>query len=43
MADPIVFGFDPGNSEATGVIAPSGKGNLLSIPSDIGRTPNMLL
>src|SRR5215212_7811813 len=36
MADPIVFGLDPGNSEATGVVAPSGKGGLLTIPSDIG-------
>src|SRR3954451_10892539 len=36
MADPIVFGLDPGNSEATGTIASSGKGSLLTIPSDIG-------
>jgi len=36
MADPIVFGLDPGNSEATGVVAPNGKGSLLTIPSDIG-------
>ena len=36
MADPIVFGLDPGNSEATGVVAASGKGSVLTIPSDIG-------
>ena len=36
MTDPIVFGLDPGNSEATGVVAPSGKGSVLTIPSDIG-------
>jgi hypothetical protein len=36
MADPIVFGLDPGNSEATGTIASSGKGSVLTIPSDIG-------
>src|SRR5215207_5830477 len=36
MADPIVFGLDPGNSEATGVVARSGKGSVLTIPSDIG-------
>src|SRR6266508_3231298 len=36
MADLIVFGLDPGNSEATGTVAPRGKGSLLTIPSDIG-------
>src|SRR5215207_5073341 len=36
MTEPIVFGLDPGNSEATGVVAPTGKGSLLTIPSDIG-------
>jgi Actin like proteins N terminal domain len=36
MADLIVFGLDPGNSEATGTVAPSGKGSVLTIPSDIG-------
>src|SRR5215213_2886731 len=36
MTDPIVFGLDPGNSEATGVVAPRGKGSILTIPSDIG-------
>ena len=36
MTDAIVFGLDPGNSEATGVVAPRGKGSVLTIPSDIG-------
>ena len=36
MTEPIVFGLDPGNSEATGVVAPSGKGSVLTITSDIG-------
>jgi hypothetical protein len=36
MADPIVFGLDPGNSEATGVITPEGKVRILTIPSEIG-------
>jgi hypothetical protein len=36
MTDPIVFGLDPGNSEATGMVAPTGKGSVLTIPSDIG-------
>ena len=36
MTEPIVFGLDPGNSEATGVVAPRGKGSVLTIPSDIG-------
>src|SRR5215213_8477724 len=36
MTDLIVFGLDPGNSEATGVVAPRGKGSVLTIPSDIG-------
>src|SRR5690349_15791009 len=36
MTEPIVFGLDPGNSEATGVIATPGKPRLLTIPSEIG-------
>jgi hypothetical protein len=36
MIEPIVFGLDPGNSEATGVIARAGKAQFLTIPSDIG-------
>jgi hypothetical protein len=36
MTDPIVFGLDPGNSEAIGMVAPRGKGSVLTIPSDIG-------
>src|SRR5262249_39633133 len=36
MAEPIVFGLDAGNSEATGIIASTGKGGVLTIPSDIG-------
>ena len=36
MPDPIIIGLDPGNSEATGVIALSGKPRVLTIPSDIG-------
>jgi hypothetical protein len=36
MTEPIVFGLDPGNSEATGVVAPRGKGSVLTIPSAVG-------
>jgi hypothetical protein len=36
MIEPIVFGLDPGNSEATGAIARAGKASILTIPSDIG-------
>jgi hypothetical protein len=36
MADSIVFGLDPGNSESTGVIAPACKSQVLTIPSDFG-------
>src|SRR6476469_528171 len=36
MTEPIVFGLDPGNSEATGTVAPRGKGSVLTIPSDSG-------
>jgi hypothetical protein len=36
MADPIVFGLDPGNSEASGVVAPEGKARILTLPSEIG-------
>jgi hypothetical protein len=36
MADPIVFGLDPGNSEASGVVAPEGKTRVLTLPSEIG-------
>jgi hypothetical protein len=36
MSDPLVFGLDPGNSEASGVMALAGKTRTLSIPSDIG-------
>jgi hypothetical protein len=36
MTEPLVFGLDPGNSEATGVIATPGKPRLLTIPSEIG-------
>jgi hypothetical protein len=36
MTDSIVVGLDPGTSEATGVVAASGKGSMLTIPSDSG-------
>jgi hypothetical protein len=36
MTDPIVFGLDPGNSEASGTAAVGGKDRTLTIPSDIG-------
>jgi hypothetical protein len=36
MAEPIVFGLDPGNSEASGVSATPNRPCLLSIPSEIG-------
>jgi hypothetical protein len=43
MTEPIIFGLDPGNSEATGVVATLGKPRLLSIPSEIGAGSLSLL
>jgi hypothetical protein len=36
MEGAIVFGLDTGNSEATGVLGPSGNSRLLTIPAEIG-------
>jgi hypothetical protein len=36
MTEPILFGLDPGNSEASGTLALNGKERILTNPSKIG-------